>query len=134
MTDGPTAMTRKYAAPEVLEGGPKNSASDIFSLGCVYFELLMTLRGIHNAHEQQPYGTDSTYLAAQLRSRSIAPCYVFLRNIIVRMTQLSPKERSTARLVSTRPGFSCLQCVTLHRSTTRRFLTDVIGDKTLEDI
>ena len=39
---GPTlhAMTPDYSSPEQLEGRPMNTASDIFSLGCVLYALL----------------------------------------------------------------------------------------------
>jgi serine/threonine protein kinase len=40
-TEGqPDSLTRRYSAPEVLECGERNSSSDVFSLGCVYLELL----------------------------------------------------------------------------------------------
>lgn len=37
--------TRKYQAPECIKGGKHNQASDIFSLGCVYAEILNFLNG-----------------------------------------------------------------------------------------
>lgn len=39
-TGMPDALTRRYCAPEVSDWGPRNSKSDIFSLGCVFLELL----------------------------------------------------------------------------------------------
>jgi serine/threonine protein kinase len=42
-TGGPTEMTRKYAAPEVLSGASRNSSSDVFSLGCVFIEMYSAL-------------------------------------------------------------------------------------------
>ena len=43
-SDGPCMVTngRNYAPPEVLIGANRNSLSDIFSLGCVFFEMLLT--------------------------------------------------------------------------------------------
>ncbi|EFQ86098.1 hypothetical protein PTT_18737 [Pyrenophora teres f. teres 0-1] len=38
-TDGPTSFTRKYAAPEVVEGNTRGFPADIFSLGCVFLEM-----------------------------------------------------------------------------------------------
>ena len=38
-TDGATAFTLKYAAPEVVEQGPRGLPADIFSLGCVFLEI-----------------------------------------------------------------------------------------------
>ncbi|KAF2111625.1 kinase-like domain-containing protein [Lophiotrema nucula] len=42
-TDGPTTFTRKYAAPEVVDRQKRGLAADIFSLGCVFLEMLATL-------------------------------------------------------------------------------------------
>ncbi|KAH7088170.1 kinase-like domain-containing protein, partial [Paraphoma chrysanthemicola] len=36
-------MTKRYCAPEVADGASRNSKSDIFSLGCVYIEILAKL-------------------------------------------------------------------------------------------
>lgn len=36
-------MTKRYCAPEVANGASRNSKSDIFSLGCVYVEILEAL-------------------------------------------------------------------------------------------
>ena len=42
-TGRPSAFTRRYCAPEVNDWGPRNSRSDIFSLGCVFLEILLAL-------------------------------------------------------------------------------------------
>ncbi|KAF2679625.1 kinase-like protein, partial [Lentithecium fluviatile CBS 122367] len=39
-TDGPTMFTRKYAAPEVVAQEKRGLAADIFSLGCVFAEIV----------------------------------------------------------------------------------------------
>ncbi|KAJ4377289.1 hypothetical protein N0V83_000113 [Neocucurbitaria cava] len=44
-TEGPTGRTPKYAAPEVVMYAPRNFSSDIWSLGCVYLEMLTVLEG-----------------------------------------------------------------------------------------
>ncbi|KAF2828853.1 kinase-like protein, partial [Ophiobolus disseminans] len=36
----PMAYTRRYASPETLEFEPRSRSSDIFSLGCIFFEML----------------------------------------------------------------------------------------------
>ncbi|KAH7411569.1 hypothetical protein DE146DRAFT_640763 [Phaeosphaeria sp. MPI-PUGE-AT-0046c] len=46
--DGSTSFTRRYAAPEVLLQKPNNSASDIWSLGCVFLEMGTILDGVTN--------------------------------------------------------------------------------------
>jgi serine/threonine protein kinase len=45
-TDGPTSLTPKYCAPEVYEYELRGRSSDIFSLGCVYTEMLTVVAGI----------------------------------------------------------------------------------------
>jgi serine/threonine protein kinase len=44
-TIGPTALTPRYAAPEVAASEPRNSSSDIWSLGCVFLEIWTALKG-----------------------------------------------------------------------------------------
>jgi serine/threonine protein kinase len=39
----PGAFTRRYCAPEVVDWGSRNSKSDVFSLGCVYVDILSAL-------------------------------------------------------------------------------------------
>lgn len=42
-TDGPTSITPKYCAPEVYDYSSRGRSSDIFSLGCVYAEILTVI-------------------------------------------------------------------------------------------
>ncbi|KAH8693312.1 kinase-like domain-containing protein [Phaeosphaeriaceae sp. PMI808] len=46
-TEGPTGRTPKYCAPEVADYAPRNSSSDIWSLGCVFLEMLTVIKGVH---------------------------------------------------------------------------------------
>ncbi|KAF2689708.1 kinase-like protein, partial [Lentithecium fluviatile CBS 122367] len=41
-TNGPTSRTPKYCAPEVYDSDARGRSADIFSLGCVYAEILTT--------------------------------------------------------------------------------------------
>ncbi|OCL14602.1 kinase-like protein, partial [Glonium stellatum] len=38
-------MTRRYSAPELLDDAPRDSSADLWSLGCVYLEMITVLRG-----------------------------------------------------------------------------------------
>jgi serine/threonine protein kinase len=38
-------FTRRYCAPEVFDRDPRNTKSDIWSLGCVYLEILSVIKG-----------------------------------------------------------------------------------------
>lgn len=40
VTAGNTGMTRRHSAPEVVAGDERSRAADIFSLGCVFLEML----------------------------------------------------------------------------------------------
>lgn len=42
-TGCPQSFTRRYCAPEVADWDARNSKSDVFSLGCVYLEILSTI-------------------------------------------------------------------------------------------
>ncbi|KAF2114119.1 kinase-like domain-containing protein [Lophiotrema nucula] len=53
-TGRPDTFTRRYCAPEVDDWGPRNSKSDVFSLGCVFSQVLEALRF------QQPKVSPST--------------------------------------------------------------------------
>lgn len=44
-TSGPTIKTPRYCAPEVAMFDSRNSSSDIWSLGCVFLEMLIVLKG-----------------------------------------------------------------------------------------
>ncbi|MCJ1245319.1 hypothetical protein MMC30_002523 [Trapelia coarctata] len=44
-TEGPTGLTPKYCAPEVAGYDPRSYSSDIWSLGCVYLEMITVLKG-----------------------------------------------------------------------------------------
>ena len=52
-TEGrPGFLTRKYSAPEVLEHEKRNSKSDIYSLGCVFIDLLSALTLITSSEQE----------------------------------------------------------------------------------
>jgi serine/threonine protein kinase len=43
-TEGPTARTLRYCAPEVASSSPRNKSSDVWSLGCVFLEMMTMLK------------------------------------------------------------------------------------------
>ncbi|KAF2257866.1 kinase-like protein [Lojkania enalia] len=43
-TDGLTAKSSRYCAPEVANYEPRNSSSDIWSLGCIFVEMVTVLK------------------------------------------------------------------------------------------
>lgn len=54
MTDGWTSFTRKYAAPEVVQQESRGLAADIFSLGCIFLEMDITICEIIASDEPWP--------------------------------------------------------------------------------
>jgi serine/threonine protein kinase len=44
-TSGPTIRSPRYCAPEVADDSPRNSSSDIWSLGCIFLEMWTVLIG-----------------------------------------------------------------------------------------
>ncbi|KAF2194810.1 kinase-like protein, partial [Zopfia rhizophila CBS 207.26] len=44
-TSGEIVKTPRYCAPEVGAGGPRNTSSDVWSLGCAFLEMISTLKG-----------------------------------------------------------------------------------------
>lgn len=61
-TDSPTPFTRLYAAPEVIAQEPRDFQADIFSLGCVYMEMLAAImsRVDHDEREELRKARSST--------------------------------------------------------------------------
>ncbi|KAH7075332.1 kinase-like domain-containing protein [Paraphoma chrysanthemicola] len=65
-TDGPTSRTPRYCAPEVYQYESRGRSADIFSLGCVYTEVLTVLAGDHPtdfADFRRGDGTDESFHA-----------------------------------------------------------------------
>lgn len=64
-TSGPAMMTPRYCAPEVATQSPRNSSSDIWSLGCVFLEMTSILKG-WNIDQYKAYfkshGTEEPYI------------------------------------------------------------------------
>lgn len=56
VTRGPTAHTISYSAPEVTDGSERTPATDIFSPGCVYVEMLTVIAGkaVFDIFQKQP--------------------------------------------------------------------------------
>jgi serine/threonine protein kinase len=63
-TEGATPLTPKYCAPEVGNYEPRNYSSDIWSLGCVFLEMVTIIKGESLAAQNTFFennGTKKTY-------------------------------------------------------------------------
>ncbi|KAF2676425.1 kinase-like protein [Lentithecium fluviatile CBS 122367] len=61
-TDSPTSFTRTYAAPEVMHQDTRGFSADIFSLGCVFMEMMAAV------HSQPPPQLNQRLQLQNLRS------------------------------------------------------------------
>jgi len=65
VTDGATHKTRKYCAPEVARDAPRGRKSDVYSLGCIYLEILTVLAGKSVDDLDEYLGGDANYYESQ---------------------------------------------------------------------
>ncbi|KAK3492295.1 kinase-like domain-containing protein [Neurospora hispaniola] len=52
-SQGPTAKTLKYADPEAMQETQRDERSDVFSLGCVFLEMVTVLLGKPPSHAEE---------------------------------------------------------------------------------
>ncbi|OCL15133.1 kinase-like protein [Glonium stellatum] len=119
-TDSPTPFTRAYAAPEVVAQETRGLSADIFSLGCVFVEILTTLASskhtdvrqiLTEIRENNP-DFDTSFHANSSRIRSMLldpicdylpqqfPTYILDVKLIVRsMLEVDPYSRPTSEQV-----------------------------------
>ncbi|KAH7409826.1 kinase-like domain-containing protein [Phaeosphaeria sp. MPI-PUGE-AT-0046c] len=108
-------QTRRYSAPEVLEEEKRSFDADVYSLGCVFIEILSAL-------SQQAFEYDPKAIYAQVmddlhRSMELAtllPRLACLRDIIKSMTLHNREGRYDVSMVDQdirrRTGFRCKKC------------------------
>lgn len=122
-------MTKKYSAPEVIAKQPRNSSSDVFSLGCVFLDMVYALlwNTSIDADTFNDWLVDKrTYLeqliAAEssdelVKTRDHAALWV---RSALGMTQDLASSRSSIRVVATalcrHQNSCCNTCFNLHQS------------------
>jgi serine/threonine protein kinase len=116
-TEGrPESLTRRFCAPEVLEYDKRNFAADVYSLGCVFVEMLVRLSHLteHDDLEEEGYAGIMESLHAILPSAKISPKVACLLDLILLMTLKEPSRRPDSETLATNicchEGLSCLQC------------------------
>ncbi|KAF2497683.1 kinase-like protein, partial [Lophium mytilinum] len=130
-TEGPTMFTRKYAAPEVVDRDRRGLAADVFSMGCVFAEMLAVLaplrpdgltrrQAFESVRGSNEYG-DSSYQAniSQVQEWLLTLVPNTLLNhfpldllcpVVVSMISSNPSNRPSAESVATSFGASETCC------------------------
>jgi serine/threonine protein kinase len=91
-TDSRTSFTKRYAAPEVVKQDLRGRPADIFSLGCVYYELLATIHPTHILKLYEPQSEDA-------RGTSYQASIPFLQGQLMRWeVEIRPLERTFLQL------------------------------------
>jgi serine/threonine protein kinase len=115
-TEGIASMTRRYAAPVVIQNRPRNTSSDVFSLGCVFVEILSALNNGIPHLEQRAYSETMPNIHAQLHSTDYPRKLYCIPKIIIGMTWGSAPARPSARQVKgaipRHHGSRCRECWT----------------------
>jgi serine/threonine protein kinase len=115
-TDGPTMFTRKYAAPEVILQDKRGLSADIFSLGCVFLEMIATLNevctskpapedmdidgtsALPKSHHKRDLTMDK--LQSLLESSESGPAYhCNIEAIFVELTRYIPQPKESSNIM-----------------------------------
>lgn len=117
----PDFWTERFSAPEVLEYDERNSLSDVFSLGCVYVEILSVIHPRFDEARDFSFGRDVSRLHLILDTHdieevpSLGSDLVILAELCVSMTKLEPRTRLTASQVTSNlgklAGYRCERCI-----------------------
>ncbi|CAN9458368.1 unnamed protein product [Alternaria alternata] len=109
-------MTAKYSAPEVLASEPRDSSSDIYSLGCVFISILSALTSASTPDVQDilSFADSMDAIHQQIADWQTNSRTALLPAIITRMTKCDPAKRLCAVHLAGEilrlPGLSCQEC------------------------
>lgn len=108
-TDGPTSRTPRYCAPEVFHYARRGRAADVFSLGCVFLEIMTVCANHHVqdlADKRRGDGDDESYhanlgsVAAWIKDTLMVSSSRLLANellpLVQRMLDQEPDRRPSA--------------------------------------
>jgi serine/threonine protein kinase len=110
-TDGPTDMTRRYAAPEVLSSGTKNSSSDVYSLGCVFIQMYSVMSRSISYNDEETFSDLMDRIHTQLQEKIQTSEEELIAELILLMTSRDTSQRWTAHEVWTSLSMdSSLRC------------------------
>ncbi|RYP83944.1 hypothetical protein DL770_005293 [Monosporascus sp. CRB-9-2] len=117
-TEGvPHGFSRRYCAPEIVEQTPRNRKSDIFSLGCVYCEILSILEpsALPPTMLKSCYAENIETIQQELtkvRNRAISEaCFHMLERINDRRWNAKQVEHHLYTCSSPPDSIFCAECV-----------------------
>jgi serine/threonine protein kinase len=110
----PSFFTPKYSAPEVLEHEDRNSRSDVFSLGCVFFDMLSALIWKSPHEEVERFATTIEALHVQIAEWQVPASVSVVPPIVIAMTVSEASKRPCAAhltiAILESPGSCCFDC------------------------
>jgi serine/threonine protein kinase len=113
-TEGMANMTRRYAAPEVLQNRPRNSSSDVFSLGCVFVEIFSALTTTVPFLDKGLFSETMPSIHAHLHSLDSSVDLYYILRVMIAMTLGNAPARLSAKQVTgalvRHPEFCCHTC------------------------
>jgi serine/threonine protein kinase len=114
-TDGPyTSLTQRYSAPEILDFQGRNSKSDVYSLGCVFLEILSALTGVFNIDYKKWFSHDVQRLREDIDRSTLPEPDSSLAKLAFVMMSTDREDRPSSSEVDNRirkyPGRICDEC------------------------
>jgi serine/threonine protein kinase len=110
----PGFLTRKYSAPEVLGYEDRNSKSDVYSLGCVFIDLLSALTQARDHDDIDCHSHSMDAIHQELVALKLDPPLSSLPELILQMTMIEPSQRlcaaDVAIEISTGSQLCCKAC------------------------
>ncbi len=103
VTDGPQMGTPRYMAPERIQGAKGGPASDMFSLGIMFFEMITGSRPFPNLSRKNTMKANATRkikLPKKLQSQLPEPLVDLLHSLLAHNPQERPSAEETIRLLT----------------------------------
>ncbi|KAH7385468.1 kinase-like domain-containing protein [Phaeosphaeria sp. MPI-PUGE-AT-0046c] len=120
-TEGPARTTRKYMAPEVIASEPRNSASDVYSLGCIFLEMQYALM-LNIAVKVITFSSEMQIILGHLiigiENKIELPNLILWVNLIREMTHDQPSSRASIKVIASnicRYSYCCNICGIIQR-------------------
>lgn len=117
-----SGYTKRFCAPEVAKGTSRNTKADVFSLGCVFIEIIAAMWPAAISDEMlhaRPYHENDMLLSGQGILLDLVPPLYAHRHIIKtrEMLRTEPSARPTAHQIACSfQDTACTHCSTLTRA------------------